>query len=114
MNDLYPALFREAKDLCEAGADTPQALLALTYAGYRAWAKAGNLNFPEEKHYALLQEILRYCAAECLLACCYPQEHRLQEIADMLDAAYPRYARTRARLSARRNRYGRPQDCPLP
>lgn len=85
-NDLYPALFREAKDLCEAGSDTPQALLALTYAGYRAWAKAGNLSFPEEKHYALLQEILRYCAAECLLACCYPQEHRLQEIADMLDA----------------------------
>ncbi|WP_434034791.1 hypothetical protein [Cupriavidus sp. a3] len=30
-------------------------------------------------------------------------------IAGMLDAAYPRYACTRARLAARRNRYGRPR-----
>jgi len=109
VSDFYPALFGEAKDLCEASPDTPQALLALTYAGYRAWAKAGNLSLPDEKHYALLQEILRYCAAECLLACCYSQEYRLQEIADLLDAAYPRYARTRERLFERRNRYGRPR-----
>ena len=40
MSDFYPALFGEAKDLCETSPDTPQALLALTYAGYRAWAKA--------------------------------------------------------------------------
>ncbi|SOZ72635.1 protein of unknown function (plasmid) [Cupriavidus taiwanensis] len=31
----------------------------------------------------------------------------LQHIADMLDGSYPRYARTRARLAERRNRYGR-------
>ncbi|SPD37118.1 protein of unknown function (plasmid) [Cupriavidus taiwanensis] len=44
---------------------------------------------------------------ECLLACCFTQADRLERIAEMLDAAYPRYACTRARLDARRNRYGR-------
>jgi hypothetical protein len=52
---------------------------------------------------------MRHCAEECLLACCFTQADRLGRIADMLDAAYPRYACTRARLAARRNRYGRPQ-----
>ncbi|WP_244223010.1 hypothetical protein [Cupriavidus lacunae] len=109
MSDFDRALSAEAKELCPTGSGTPQALLALAYAGYRAWAKAGNLNFPDEKRYTLLQEILRYCAEECSLACCYPQEYRLREIAAMLDAAYPRYARTRERLSARRNRNVRAQ-----
>ncbi|AEI83090.1 hypothetical protein CNE_BB2p02950 (plasmid) [Cupriavidus necator N-1] len=63
---------------------------------------------PPEKRYALLQEIMRYCAWECLLACCFASEDRLERIADMLDASYPRYACTRGRLAARRNRYGRP------
>jgi hypothetical protein len=52
---------------------------------------------------------MRYCADECLLACCFTQEDRLERIAGMLDAAYSRYACTRARLAARRNRYGRPR-----
>lgn len=76
---------------------------------YRARAKIGNLQFPPEKRHALLREIMRYCADECLLACCFTQEDRLERIAGMLDAAYPRYACTRARLAARRNRYGRPR-----
>ncbi|WP_316157423.1 hypothetical protein [Cupriavidus sp. BIC8F] len=109
MTDFYPALQREAKDLCQTGPDTPERLLALAHEGYRAWAKVGNLHFPPEKRYALLQEILRYCASRCLLACCFTQDYRLREIADMLDASHPRYACTRARVSARRNRYGRPQ-----
>ncbi|WP_198293117.1 hypothetical protein [Cupriavidus sp. UYPR2.512] len=84
----------------------------MTHAGFRAWAKEGNLHFPDEKRYALLHEVLRYCADRCLLACCFSQERRLREIAEMLDGSYPRYALTRARVSARRNTRGRPRLCP--
>ncbi len=84
-------------------------MIALTHAGFRAWAKAGNLHFPDEKRYALLHEVLRFCAGECLLACCFSQERRLRDIAEMLDGSYPRYARTRAHVAARRNRHGRPR-----
>ena len=38
-----------------------------------------------------------------------PLHRAYGRIADMLDAASPRYACTRARLAARRNRYGRPR-----
>lgn len=109
MSDLDRKLHRDAVELCQTGPATPDKLVALAHAGLKAWAKVGNLQFPPEKRYALLQEIMRYCAEECLLACCFTQAERLERIADMLDAAYPRYACTRARLAARRNRYGRPR-----
>ncbi|WP_316157803.1 hypothetical protein [Cupriavidus sp. BIC8F] len=109
MTDFDRTLQQEAKTLFQPFHGTPGALLALTHAGFRAWAKAGNLNFPDEMRYALLQEILRFCAAECLLACCFSQERRLREITEILDGRYPRYARTRARLTARRNLHGRPR-----
>lgn len=109
MTELYQTLQQEAKALFQPFHGTPEALIALAHAGFRAWAKAGNLNFPEEKRYALLHEVLRYCADRCLLACCFSQERRLSEIAEVLDASYPRYALTRARVSARRNRNGRPR-----
>ncbi|RWA55736.1 hypothetical protein AU476_06405 [Cupriavidus sp. UYMSc13B] len=83
--------------------------MALTHAGFRAWAKEGNLHFPDEKRYALPHEVLRYCADRCLLACCFSQERRLREIAEMLDGSYPRDTLTRARVSARRNIHGRPR-----
>ncbi|AEI82245.1 hypothetical protein CNE_BB1p08310 (plasmid) [Cupriavidus necator N-1] len=57
-------------------------LVALAHAGLKAWAKVGNLQFPPEKRYAVLQEIVRYCAEECLLACCFTQADRLGRIAD--------------------------------
>ncbi|MDK2660849.1 hypothetical protein [Cupriavidus consociatus] len=109
MSDLDRQLHRDAVELCQTGPATPDKLVALAHAALKAWAKVGNLQFPPEKRYALLQEIMRYCAWECLLACCFTQADRLERIADMLDAAYPRYACTRARLAARRNRYGRPR-----
>ncbi|KAI3602916.1 hypothetical protein D8I24_3094 (plasmid) [Cupriavidus necator H850] len=108
MTDFYQTLHQEAKALFQPFHGTPEALIALAHAGFRAWAKAGNLNFPEEKRYALLHEVLRYCADQCLLACCFSQEHRLRDIAAMLDGRYPPYALTRARVSARHDRYGRP------
>ncbi|QCC05445.1 hypothetical protein E6A55_33195 (plasmid) [Cupriavidus necator H16] len=77
-------LQQEANELCQTGAGTPGKLIALTHAGFRAWA---NLTFPPEKRFALLQEILRYCASQCLLACCFTQEYRLQEIAPRHDHA---------------------------
>ncbi len=109
MTDYYRALQEEARALFQPFHGTPEALIALAHAGFRAWAKAGNLNFPDEKRYALLHEVLRYCAHQCLLACCFSQERRLREIAEMLDARYPRYAVTRARVSARRNTRGWPR-----
>ncbi|WP_232232599.1 hypothetical protein [Cupriavidus sp. amp6] len=108
MTDYYRALQEEATASSSHFMARPR-LIALAHAGFRAWAKAGNLNFPDEKRYALLHEVLRYCADRCLLACCFSQEWRLREIAEMLDASYPRYALTRARVSARRNRHGRPR-----
>jgi hypothetical protein len=69
VTDLYQTLHQEAKALFQPFHGTPEALIALAHAGFRAWAKAGNLNFPEEKRYALLHEVLRYCADRCLLAC---------------------------------------------
>ncbi|MDX6007273.1 hypothetical protein [Cupriavidus necator] len=110
MTDLHQML--EAKALFQPFHGTSEALIAMAHAGFRAWAEADNLNFPEEKRYALLHEVLRYCADRCLLACCFSQERRLSEIAEMLDASYPRYALTRARVSARRNRNGRPRFKP--
>lgn len=107
MTDFDRTLHQEAKALFQPFHCTPQALIALTHAGFRAWAKEGNLNFPDEMRYALLHEVMRYCANQCLLACCFSQERRLHEIAEMLDARYPRYALTRARVSARRNARGR-------
>jgi hypothetical protein len=107
MSDLDRQLHRDAIELCQTGPATPAKLVALAHAGLKAWAKVGNLQFPPEKRYALLQEIMRYCAWECLCACCFSRDHALQKIADMLDGSYPRYARTRARLAERRNRYGR-------
>ncbi|MDK2660830.1 hypothetical protein [Cupriavidus consociatus] len=109
MSDLDRQLHRDAVELCQSGPATPDKLMALAHAGLKAWAKVGNLQFPSEKRYALLQEIMRYCACECLLACRFTQADRLERIADMMDAAYPRYACTRARLAARRNLYGRPR-----
>lgn len=109
MSELDKALNEEAKALAVGLDGTPQALVALAHAGYRAWAKDGNLQFPEDRRYALLGEILRYCADENLLERYSAQECR-SEIAEMLDARYPRYARTRARLLARRNRFGRCHD----
>ncbi|MBF6989312.1 hypothetical protein [Cupriavidus sp. IK-TO18] len=108
MSDLDRQLHREAVELCQTGPATPDKLLALAHTGLKAWAKVGNLHFPPETRHALLLQIMRYCAWECL-ACCFSQEDRLERIADMLDAAYPRYACTRARLAARRNRYGPPR-----
>ena len=107
MTDFDRELQRLANELSGVGHDKPAQLLALTYAGFRAWAKVGNLNFPPERRHELLQEILRFCAYECLCACCFSRDDALQRIADMLDGSYPRYARTRARLEERRNRYGR-------
>jgi len=95
MTDFERTLRQEAKVLFQPFHGTPGALIALTHAGFRAWAKGGNLQFPDEKRYALLHEVMRYCADECLLACCLSQERRLREIAEMLDASYPD---TRARL----------------
>ncbi|KDP85596.1 hypothetical protein CF70_012900 [Cupriavidus sp. SK-3] len=109
MSDFDRELHREAVELCQTGPATPDKLVALAHTGLKAWAKIGNLQFPPEKRYALLLKITRYCVDECLLACCFTQEDRLERIAGMLDAAYPRYACTRARLAARRNRYGRPR-----
>ncbi len=43
-------------------------LMALVHAGFHV-GEAGNVSFPTEKRYALLQEVLRYCASECLLTC---------------------------------------------
>lgn len=107
MSEFDKALHQEAKALSVNLDGTPEALLTVAHAGYKAWAKEGNLHFPDETRYALLHEILRYCADECLLECYPSQERRLREIAEMLDQRYPRYACTRARLRARRNRYGR-------
>ena len=109
MSDFDHQLQIEANELCRTQPSMSGKLMALAHAGFRAWAKAGNLSFPPEKRYALLQEVLHYCASECLLACCYCQHYRLSQIADMLDASYPRYARTRAKMAERRNRNGRPQ-----
>ena len=107
MNDFDRQLQRLANELCQASHDTPAQLVALTHAGFRAWAKVGNLSFSPERRHELLQGVLRFCANECLCACCFSRDHALQKIADMLDGSYPRYARTRARLAERRNRYGR-------
>lgn len=107
MSEFDRLLHREATELCQTGPATPDKLVALAHAGLKAWAKVGNLHFPPEKRFALLQEVMRYCAEECMLACCFTQEDRVQRIADMLDATYPRYARTRAKLAARRNRWPR-------
>ncbi|MFC4518492.1 hypothetical protein [Cupriavidus pinatubonensis] len=109
MTDFERKLQQEAKALFQPFHGTPGALIALTHAGFRAWAKAGNLHFPDEKRYALLHKVLRFCAGECLLACCFSQERRLRDIAEMLDGSYPRYARTRAHVAARRDRHGRPR-----
>ncbi|MCY1203936.1 hypothetical protein D9M68_226470 [compost metagenome] len=106
MSEFDKALHEEAKELSVNLDGTSQALLALSHAGYKAWAKEGNLQFPEEKRYALLHEILRYCAYGSLLECYPTHESRLREIAGMLDGRYPRYARTRARLQERRNSDG--------
>ncbi|WP_439672871.1 hypothetical protein AEMCBJ_33280 (plasmid) [Cupriavidus necator] len=108
MSEFEKALHQEAKALSENLDGTAGQLLALTHAGYKAWAKEGNLHFPEPKRYALLHEILRYCAYGSLLECNPTQWDSLRKIAEMLDRRYPRYACTRARLRARRNRYGRP------
>ncbi len=86
MSDLDRQLHRDAVELCQTGPATPETLVALAHAGLKAWARVGNLQFPPEKRYALLQEIMRYCAWECLLACCFAQEDRLERIAEMLDA----------------------------
>ena len=59
----------------------PDKLVALAHAGLKVWVKVGNLQFPPKKWYALLQEIMRYCAWRCLLACGFTQEHRLERIA---------------------------------
>ncbi|CAG2161006.1 hypothetical protein [Cupriavidus numazuensis] len=107
MTDFERTLQQEAKALFQPFHGTPEALLALARAGFRAWANAGKLHFPDEKRYALLHEVLRFCADECLLACCFSKERRLRQIAEMLDGSYPRYALTRARTTARRNQRGR-------
>ncbi|WP_427308827.1 hypothetical protein [Cupriavidus sp. H39] len=107
MNEFDRQLQALANELSQVGHDKPAQLLALTYTGFRAWAKVGNLSFPPERRYELLQEVLRFCADESLCACCFSRDHALQKIADMLDGSYPRYARTRARIEERRNRYGR-------
>jgi hypothetical protein len=54
----------------------------MAHAGLKTWAKVGNLQFPPEKRYAVLQEIVRHCAEECRLACCFTQADRLGRIAD--------------------------------
>ena len=71
MSDLDRKLHRDAIELCQTRPATPEKLVALAHAGLKAWARVGNLQFAPEKWYALLQEIMRYCAWECLLACCF-------------------------------------------
>jgi hypothetical protein len=78
---------------------TPDKLVALAHTGLKGWAKVGNLQFPPGKaacspasDHALLR--LGMPARVLLLA-----EDRLERIADMLDAAYPRYACTRCHVS---------------
>jgi len=85
----------EAKALAANPDGTPDALLALTHAGYRYWTKARRLHFLPPRREALLLEIVRFCAVTNLLECPPdPQDgDRQQVIEEMLDAHYPRYAR---------------------
>ncbi|WP_241754832.1 hypothetical protein [Cupriavidus basilensis] len=85
----------EAKALAANLDGTPDALLALTHAGYRCWTKARRLHFPPPRREALLLEIMRFCADTNLLECPPDPEDgdRLQAIEGMLDGRYPRYAR---------------------
>ncbi|MGT2455146.1 hypothetical protein ACU4GI_18570 [Cupriavidus basilensis] len=85
----------EANTLAASLDGTPGALMALTHAGYLDWAKARRLNFQSPLRETLLLEIMRFCANTHLLECPPEDGCRRQEIADMLDARYPRYARLR-------------------
>ena len=108
MNDFERALHQEAKVLSLTISATPEALLTLTHAGYRACAKEGNLRFPDENRYALLHEVLHHSVSWRLYVCCLPRERCLREIRRNAGWAHPRYACTQARVQARRSRYGRP------
>ncbi|MCY0853367.1 hypothetical protein [Cupriavidus sp. D39] len=59
----------EAKALAANLDGTPDALLALTHAGYRSWTKARRLHFPPPRREELLLEIMRFCADTNLLEC---------------------------------------------
>lgn len=48
MSDFDRQLHREAIDLCQTGPATPDKLVALAHAGLKAWAKVGNLHFPQK------------------------------------------------------------------
>ncbi|SPD37117.1 protein of unknown function (plasmid) [Cupriavidus taiwanensis] len=63
MSDFDRQLLGMRLSWCQTGPATPDKLVALAHAGLKAWAKVGNLQFPPERRYALLQEIMRYCAA---------------------------------------------------
>ena len=92
----------EAQRLAEHLDGTAEALLALTYAGYRAWTRNRRLHFPDGRRHALLLEILRYCADAHLLECLPFDLSRVEAIEHALDELYPRYARLRrASLSGR-------------
>ncbi|KAF7962648.1 hypothetical protein AWV80_19400 [Cupriavidus sp. UYMU48A] len=78
--------------------------MATAYRGYKCWAHERRLHFPEPRRYALLLDILQCCSDEHLVerASCEEPGFANAEIAEMLDARYPRYARLRLRMKQRR------------
>lgn len=93
--DNQRALVLEARRLAEHLDGTADQLLALAYAGYRAWTKNRRLHFLEDRRHALMINILRYCAETHLLECPPFDRTSNEVIEDALDASYPRYARNR-------------------
>lgn len=103
--DIDRALRKKAATLVANGLDaTPHELLATAYRGYKCWAHERRLHFPEPRRYALLLDILQYCSDEYLVerASCEEPGFANAEVAEMLDARYPRFARLRLRMKQRR------------
>jgi len=103
--DINCALRKQAATLVANVLDaTPDELLATAHRGYKCWARERRLHFPELRRCALLFEILQYSADENLVerASCEEPGFENTEIAKMLDARYPRYARLRLRVKRSR------------